>query len=79
MKQVMSNRFNAQTGGLNLSRFHNDSAFLGQDVYLPLARAAVMSNVLKIINEHVPNVMSRFSLSKSVFFWIQIVAFLNVI
>jgi hypothetical protein len=56
LKQVMSNRFNAETGCLNLSRFHNDSAFLGQDVYVPLSRSSVMSNVVKIINENVPQV-----------------------
>ena len=52
----MSSRFDATSGTLNLSRFHNDRAFLGQDVYVPLARSSVMNNVIKIINENVPQV-----------------------
>jgi hypothetical protein len=38
MKQVMSKRYDAVTGALNMCRFHNDSAFLGHDVYVPLSR-----------------------------------------
>jgi hypothetical protein len=64
MKQVMSARFNNMTSHLDLSHFHNDSAFLGHDIYVPLSRGSVMSNVIKIINENVPQV-SSIDLSKN--------------
>jgi hypothetical protein len=66
----MSNRFNAETGCLNLSRFHNDSAFLGQDVYVPLSRSSVMSNVVKIINENVPQV-NKILVDKIIIFFLK--------
>lgn len=61
VKDVMSKRYNPATGCLDMSRFHNDPTFLGQEVYVPLARSSVMSNVIKIINENVPQVGFRWN------------------
>lgn len=52
----MSSRFIKESNALNLKKFHSDNAFLGEPVYAPLNRGNVMSKVVNIIGDHIPEV-----------------------
>jgi nuclear RNA export factor len=56
IKEIMAARYNAATKVLELKNFHNDPRFLGEAAYVPLARANVMSNVLRVIGENIPDI-----------------------
>jgi nuclear RNA export factor len=54
IKVVMSERYNAGTSALNLNAFHN--SFSGTDFYVPLNRTNILSKVVDIIVENIPEV-----------------------
>ena len=56
IKTVMSSRFNPATKALDLKAFHADRAFLGEAVYAPLQRGALMKKVVQIIADNIPEV-----------------------
>lgn len=53
LKQRMSDRYNVETGALNLSQFHN--SFSGESFYAPLSRSNVFNKVMHIVSEHIPD------------------------
>lgn len=57
LKVCMSNRYDVATKGLNLSSLHQDQELQQQDLYMALARDQVMSNVVKIISENIPELV----------------------
>ena len=57
IKVAMSNRYNVTEKILNLKNFHNDPMFVGEAAYVPLARSNVMNNVIRVIGEHIPDVV----------------------
>jgi len=56
IKEIMSNRYNTIEKSLNLKSFHNDTLFVGEAAYVPLARSNVMNNVIRVIGEYIPDV-----------------------
>ena len=56
MKNVMGIRYKPDVKALDMKSFHTDQAFLGEAVYAPLARSAVMNNVIDIIGDNIPDV-----------------------
>ena len=54
IKVVMSERYNAPTSALNLNAFHN--SFSGTDFYVPLNRTNILTKVVEIIADHIPEV-----------------------
>ena len=54
IKVVMSERYNASTSALNLNAFHN--SFSGTDFYVPLNRTNILTKVVEIIADHIPEV-----------------------
>jgi len=52
----MSNRYDPATKALNLSSLHTDQALAQDSLFLALSRPQVMSNVVKIIKENIPEV-----------------------
>lgn len=57
LKICMSKRYDPTTKLLNLSSLHTDSDFQADYLYMSLARNPVMNNVVKIIQEHIPEVV----------------------
>jgi len=56
MQVCMSNRYDPATKALNLSSLHTDPALAQDSLFLALSRPQVMSNVVKIIKENIPEV-----------------------
>ena len=56
IKQVMGNRYRAEVKALDLKSFHMDKGFIGESVYAPLNRSAVLKEVIQIIKKEIPNV-----------------------
>ena len=56
IKLVMSGRYTPSTKALDLKSFHADRSFLGESVYAPLYRGALMKKVVGIIGENIPEV-----------------------
>ncbi|XP_053373641.1 nuclear RNA export factor 1-like [Mercenaria mercenaria] len=54
LKVVMSNRYDPTTKALNLSSLHTDKELSQDNLYMNLARPQVMTNVVKIIQENIP-------------------------
>lgn len=54
LKVVMSNRYDPTTKALNLSSLHTDTDLCKDNLYMNLARAQVMTNVVQIIKENIP-------------------------
>ena len=55
IKLVMSRRFAADLGYLDLSNFRRDEAFLLKELYVALDRPVVVKEVVKVIIENIPN------------------------
>lgn len=53
MKMAMVKRYNAQTKAMDLTRFHSDPDF--NDIFCALARPQVMTTVIDIIAENIPD------------------------
>ncbi|KAH3852511.1 hypothetical protein DPMN_095021, partial [Dreissena polymorpha] len=58
LKVAMSSRYDPTTKALNLSSLHSDGELSKHELYMALARAQVMSNVVKIITENIPELCS---------------------
>lgn len=58
LKLCMSNRYDPATKALNLSSLHTDKDLSKESLYMTLSRAQVMSNVVKIIKENIPELQS---------------------
>ncbi|KAL4236273.1 poly(A)+ mRNA export from nucleus [Mactra antiquata] len=58
LKVCMSNRYDPVTKTLNLSSLHTDKDMVEAKYYISLARRQVMSNVVKIIKENIPELCS---------------------
>lgn len=54
MKLSMSERYKAETSALNLNTFHN--SFAGDSFFAPLWRTNILSKVVSIITDHIPEV-----------------------
>lgn len=58
IKDVMAQRYDIVSKALNMKSFHNDKRFLGEAAYVPLARANVMNNVIRVIGENIPDIVA---------------------
>jgi nuclear RNA export factor len=55
IKQVMSRRYAADLGYLDLSNFRKDETFTSKELYIPLDRVLFSREVVKVILENIPN------------------------
>lgn len=56
IKTVMSDRYRAETKALNLKSFHTDEKFAGESFYAPLWRTNVLSKVMTVVVDNIPEV-----------------------
>ncbi|XP_064483772.1 nuclear RNA export factor 1-like isoform X2 [Ornithodoros turicata] len=56
LKVVLSRRYDASQKVLDLSRFHQDELFRAEGLFVPLFRVSVLSSVIKLIVDNVPEV-----------------------
>jgi len=56
IKLGMSDRFNVATSALNLNSFHK--SFAGEAFFAPLWRTNILSKVVEIVTEHIPDVVA---------------------
>ena len=54
IKTALSARYTPATKALDLRAFHLDANFQGQPVFLPLYRREVLSEVVKVVGENIP-------------------------
>ncbi|WAR19551.1 NXF1-like protein [Mya arenaria] len=57
LKVCMSNRYDPATKALNLSCLHTDQELAQSNLFMCLARPQVMSNVVKVIKENIPELV----------------------
>lgn len=55
IKDVMSKRYDTNQKLLDLSNFKNDQGFRERELFVPLSRANILSVVVKIIKENIPD------------------------
>lgn len=56
IKTVMSSRYTPATRALDLRSFHSDPGFLGEPIYAPLYRGALLKKVAEVVRENIPEV-----------------------
>ena len=52
----MAKRYMGDVKALDMKAFHTDPSFVGESVYVPLARSVVLIEVIKIIAQEIPDV-----------------------
>lgn len=57
LRDGMSKRFTPELNYLDLSAFRKDEVFVSRELYVPLDRPAVLKEVVKIIQQNIPNLM----------------------
>lgn len=55
LRDVMSKRFALDLNYLDLSNFRKDEHFVSREVYVPLDRPLILKEVVKIIQQNIPN------------------------
>ncbi|GBL94459.1 Nuclear RNA export factor 1 [Araneus ventricosus] len=56
IKNCMSSRYDAMSHNLSLAKFHNDPSMKSLGLYVPLNKPLVLSTIVKIIKEHIPEI-----------------------